>query len=115
MDDLNLYVVRANIDHYFRLLTSQALTGRDRDTIIKLMVAEENNLGHALEQLEFAETRVARSRDRVDHLRRLRDAFADGSTDRTQAEKLLENFEVIHQLMERFYDQMRKKVNSNTI
>ena len=64
MDDTNRYVARANIDHYLSILSSQALTERNRDTVTKLMIVEEDKLGHDLEQLEFAEDRTVRSRDR---------------------------------------------------
>jgi len=108
-------VIRANIDHYLSILTSQGLTERNRDTIIKLMIAEEDKLSHDLEQLEFAENRVAKSRDRVNYLRRLRDAFVDGSTERAQADRTLGNFEAIHQLVEQFCRQIRERVNSHRI
>ncbi len=110
------YVAHANIDHYLHLLTSQSqLTDGNRTTITKLMVAEEDKLGRDLEHLQFAEIRTARARDRLNHLSRLRDAFADGSSERMQAEKALANFEAIYKLMEQFCGHMRKKVNSSHI
>jgi hypothetical protein len=80
------YIGRANIDHYVSILRSQGLTDCNRDTIIKLLIAEEDRLSRDVERLEFAENRTAKSRDRVTYLTKLRDDFADGSTDRTQAE-----------------------------
>ncbi len=112
---MDSYVTHANIDHYFSILTSQGLTDRNRNTVVKLMIAEEDKLAHDLEHLQFAESRAARSRDRVSDLRRLRDAFADGSTERAQADKLLANFEISHELMEQFCRRLREKVNSNRI
>jgi hypothetical protein len=112
---MDSYVGHANIDHYFDLLTSEGLTQPNRDTTIKLMVAEMDKLGRDLEHLQFAEDRAARSRDRLNSLRTLRNAFADGSTEQLQADKLLANFEAIHQLMEQFCRRMRKKVNSSRI
>jgi hypothetical protein len=106
------YIAHANIDHYFNLLTSQDLTDRNRATIMKLMVAEEDKLGRRLEHLQFAEVRTASARDRVNYLSKLRDSFADGSAERIQAEKVLANFEAIYQLMEQFCRRMRKTVNS---
>jgi hypothetical protein len=109
------YVTHANIDHYSSILTTQCLTARNRDTITKLMIIEEDKLGRDLEHLQFAEDRAARSRDRLNRFRKLRDAFADGSSERVQADKTLANFEAIHRLMEQFCRQMREKVNSRSL
>jgi hypothetical protein len=112
---MDQYVARANIDHYLSLLNSTHLSPQNRDTISKLMLAEEDKLGHDLEQLEFAETRAARCRDRVNHFRNLREAFAEGSTDRTRADSMLAKFEAIHDLMEQFCHHMRGRVNSRRL
>ncbi len=45
------------------------------------------------------ESLLAKSIQRMGHLTKLRDGFADGSTDRAQAEKVLANFEVTYQLV----------------
>lgn len=84
---MDSYIVHANIDHYFNLVTSQDLTDCNRATIMKLMVAEEDKLGRNLEHLQFAEVRTARARERLSYLSKLRNAFADGSADRVQAER----------------------------
>lgn len=112
---MDSYVAHANIDHYFGILSTQRVTAGNRETITRLMIAEEDKLGRDLEHLQFAEDRAARSRDRLNHFRRLRDAFADGSTEQAQADKVLANFEAIHQLMEQFCRRMREKVNSNAL
>ncbi len=112
---MDQYVARANIDHYLSLLNTADLSSQNRGTIAKLMLAEEDKLSHDLEQLEFAEARAVKCRERVDHFRRLRDAFADGSSDRARADGLLSNFEAIHELMERFCHHMRGRVNSNRL
>jgi hypothetical protein len=112
---MDRFVACANIDHYLSVLNTTDLSPQNRATIIKLLIAEEDKLSHDLEQLEFAESRFTRSKDRVNHLRKLRDGFADGSTDRANAEKVLATFEVTHQLTEQFCLRMREKVNSNGI
>ncbi len=112
---MDRYIAHANIDHYFSLLTSQNLTDGNRATISKLMVAEEDRLGRDLENLQFAELRVAKARDRVNHLTKLRDAFAEGSAERLQAEKTLANFETTYQLMEQFRRRLRERVNSSRV
>lgn len=112
---MDSYIAHANIDHYFSLLTSQNLTDGNRATIMKLMVAEEDKLGDDLEHLQFAEVRTAKARERVQYLRKLRDAFVDGSDERIQAERVLANFEAIYQLMEQFCRHIRKRVNSSCL
>ena len=112
---MDQYVARANIDHYLSLLNGAYLSSRNSGTVTKLLLAEEDKLGHDLEHLEFAEARAAKSRDRVEHFRRLRDAFAEGSTDRAQADSMLAKFQAIHELMEQFCQRMRGRVNSRRI
>ena len=109
---MDRFVVRANIDHYLSLLNGSALTPSNRSTVTKLLITEEDKLGHDLEHLDFAETRTANSRDRVNHFKKLRDSFVEGSTDRAHADSVLTNFEAIHTVMEQFCRQMRERVNS---
>lgn len=109
------FIARANIDHYVSLLNRSDLTPRKRDTIVKLLIAQEDKLGHDLEQLEFAKIRTAQSWDRVHHLRKLRDGFSDGSTERAHAETLVEIFETTLELFERFCRQLRGNVNSSRL
>ncbi|PAY10608.1 hypothetical protein CK489_02625 [Bradyrhizobium sp. UFLA03-84] len=75
-----------------------------------LMVAKEEEMGRDLEHLQFAEVRTARARERVNYLSKLRDASANGTPERLQAETVLANFEAIHQSMEQFCHRMRKKL-----
>ena len=105
------YVTRANIDRYLSLLNGSDLSPRNRGTITKLLIEEENKLGHDLEHLEFAEARTVKARDQVEHFRKLRDGFVEGSTDRAHADKVLANFEDTHTLMVRFCHHMRERVN----
>jgi hypothetical protein len=106
------FIARANVDHCLGVLNSTDLTPKNRETVTKSLIAEEDKLSHDLEHLEFAEGWAARSRDRVNYLRKLRDTFADGSTDRAQAEEVLANFEATHLLTEQFCHRIREKVTS---
>jgi len=112
---MHRYIARTNIDHYLGLLNGTDLTAQNRTIITKLLLGEEDRLSRDLEQLQFAEDRTARSRDRVNHLRKLRDVFVEGSTDRAQANRTLANCEALHQLMERFCHRMRERVHSRGI
>ncbi|WP_298883916.1 hypothetical protein [uncultured Bradyrhizobium sp.] len=106
------YVARANVDHYLGLLQIDDILPHNRSVITKLLVEEEDKLGHDLERLEFAETRAAASRDRMNRQRNLRDSFIDGSSERAQADRLLVNLEALHQLLDGFCHQMRHRVNA---
>lgn len=112
---MDRYVARANIDHYLGLLNGAYLSSQNSGTITRLLLAEEDKLGHDLEHLEFAEARAAKSRERVNHFRNLRDAFAEGSSDRAQAESMLAKFEAIHDLLEQFCRHLRCRANSRRL
>ena len=78
--------------------------------VTKLLVQEEDKLGHDLEQLEFAEKRVADGRDRLNHLRSRLDLVP--KQQRADAERLVANFEDIQHLLESFCHQMRDRINN---
>jgi len=107
------YIARANIDHYLELLRNDDTPPERRSVIAKLLIEEENKLSQSLEQLEFAETRLAAWRDRVNQLRRRRDSFAEGSAGHTRADGLLQSSESILTQVENFCRHMRKKVEGS--
>jgi hypothetical protein len=105
------FVARANIDHYLSILNSDILLSPERRTvIIKLLIAEEDKLGHDLEQLEFAETRVASGRERLERVRQL--CAAANPADRANAERLVATVEATQRLLEDFCHQLRERVKS---
>jgi hypothetical protein len=61
------FIYHANIDHYLELLYDIDLATPKRAMVVKLLIEEEDKLARYQEQLEFAETRLAKSRDRVNH------------------------------------------------
>jgi hypothetical protein len=109
------FITRANIDHFLGLLHRSDLTPHNRGKITKLLIAEEDKLGRDLESLQFAEARTATSRERVNHFRKLRDSFVEGSSHRALADGVLTNFEAIQNVMERFCRQIRETINSRAI
>ncbi|HZR85954.1 MAG TPA: hypothetical protein VFB02_04075 [Bradyrhizobium sp.] len=109
---MHRYVARTNIDHYIGLLGGRDLAPQSRRTITKLLIAEEDKLSHDLEHLEFAESRAATGRDRVNHQKELRDSFGIGTAERQQAERLLVNFENLQTMLEDFCHLLRQRVNS---
>lgn len=112
---MDRYVARANVDHYIEFLNGDAISATNRITITKLLIAEEDKLSHDLEQLGFAEDRAANGRDRVAKIKRLRNAFALGTTEREQADRLVANHENLQTLLEHFCHHLRARLNSDGI
>ncbi len=112
---MHQYVGRANVDHYLALLGRGDLTPHNRSTITKLLISEEDKLSHDLEHLEFAEAKAADGRERLNHIRKLREAFAVGTSEREQADRLLINAENIQTLLEDFCHRLRAKINAQGI
>ena len=102
------FIARANGDHFLDLLNQGDLAPEKRATIVKLLVAEEDKLGHHQEQLEFAETRAARGRQRLAQLRNARDGSKP--IDRACADGLIATFEITQRLLEEFCDKLLAKV-----
>src|SRR5262249_39399423 len=63
------FIARANIDHFLDLLKDGDLAPERRATIVRLLIEEEDKLGHDLEQLDFAESRAENGRRRLQQLR----------------------------------------------
>ena len=112
---MNNFIARANIDHYLDMLGRDDIRSDNRAVICKLLIEEENKLSHDLEQLQFAESRAAACRDRVGHLRRLRDCFAADSTGRAQANAMLQNFEALLVQVESFCGHMRARIHTHSL
>ena len=103
------YTARANIDHYLGILNSDILlSSKKRVTIVNLLITELDELSHDLEQLDFAESRAAIGRGRLNHVRQLRDGA--GSEIRANAEQLVANVEAIQELLDSFCHELRKRV-----
>ncbi|OAE99943.1 hypothetical protein AYJ54_32180 [Bradyrhizobium centrolobii] len=109
---MHRYIARANVDHYIALLNDADLRADSRSTITKMLISEEDKLGHDLEQLEFAENRAAAGRNRVDHVRNLRDSFALGTLERQQADEVLVNVENLQAILEDSCQRLRRQINS---
>lgn len=112
---MNNLIVRANIDRYLELLTSDDLPAEELSAISKALIAEESKLSYDLEQLSFAESRAAACRARLKDLRRLRDGFARDAAGRVQADALLANFETTLGHVEHRCRVMRKRVRSSSL
>jgi len=78
--------------------------------VTKLLIEEEDKLGHDLEQLEFAEKRMADGRDRLNHLRSRLDLAP--ARLRPEAERVVANVEEIQHLLERLCHQLRDRINN---
>lgn len=108
------YIARANIDHSLTILNADVILRPElRDTLIRRLVAEEDKLNYDLEQLEFAESRAAKGRQRLSQVRRLRDAATGAHRD--LAERLVANVEAIQRLLDSFCQHLRERVNSRAV
>ncbi|HET7887016.1 MAG TPA: hypothetical protein VFL62_12380 [Bradyrhizobium sp.] len=112
MDD---FIARANIDHFLELLAKDDIAPHTRSTITKLLIEEEDKLGLALAQLEFAEERVAACRDHMSRLARLCERFEIGSAARAQADKLLIEFGATLGLVESVCARRRKNLQARAL
>ncbi len=109
------FVVKANIDHYLDLLDNHNIAHETRSIVTKLLIFEEDKLSYDLEQLEFAESRAASGRERVSHVRRIRDALTVGTAEHSQAEALLINFENRQTLLEDLCHRLRNSAKQRSI
>ena len=103
-------IARANIDHYLGLLNDADLAPEKRTTVTKLLIQEEDNFGHDVEQLRFAEKRAADGRDRLNHLRSRLDLTPERL--RVEALRVIANVEAIQHLLEGFCHQLRDRVSN---
>ena len=109
------FVAKANIDHYLGLLEDKNLAPHTRSIVTKLLIFEEDKLSYDLEQLEFAESRAACGRERVSHVRQMRDSFSVGTAERSQADALLVNFENRQTLLEDLCHRLRNSAKQRGI
>jgi hypothetical protein len=108
-----IYAARANIDHYVGILNSDIpLNAEKRVTIVKLLIAELDKLSHDLGHLEFAESRAANGRQRLNDVKQLRDDA--GAESHANAQQLVANVEAIQELLESFCHHLRAKVTSRS-
>jgi hypothetical protein len=105
---MDSFIARANIDHYLGLLNKDDLSPKTRATVTKLLIEETNGLANDFEQLEFAETRAASNRDRLNHMRRKLDPSLPEH--RVLAERLVANLEATQKLLDDFCHHLRTKV-----
>ena len=106
------YIAHANIDHYLEILGQDDISPAKRAMVIKLLIEEVNKLSRDLEQLQFAETKLVASRNRVEQLERLRAGFVEGSADRMKIDRMLLACQGILTEWEGFCHKMRKQVEA---
>lgn len=111
---MHRFIARANIDHFIGLLGGD-LTPSKRADIVRLLIAELDKLALDLEHLEFAEKKVADGRDRLNHVRGVRNGHPHGTPEREQAERLLVGCENLQTLLEDFCHHLRRQFSSRGI
>ncbi|WP_164936209.1 MULTISPECIES: hypothetical protein [Bradyrhizobium] len=110
---MHRFIARANVDHFIGLLNGSDLTADKRAGLTRLLIAELDKLAHDLEHLEFIEKRAVECRERVNHVRDMRDRHPFGTTDREQAEQLLVSCENLRTVLEDFCHRLRAKIKSS--
>ncbi len=107
---MHRFVARENIDHYLGILNSDVLLAPEkREAIINFLVAELEKLNHDPGQLEFAESRAATGRERLNQVKALRKA-ADPKH-RANAEQLVANVEAVQKLLDAFCHRLRTEAS----
>ena len=104
------YIARENIDHFIELLNGDSLAPDRRAVITRLLMDEEDKLGHDLEQLDFAETRAAKGRELLNHAQA--QLAKCHPHQRPQMERLVQNFAALQMLLDGFCNQLERKANS---
>jgi hypothetical protein len=104
------FVARENVDNYLALLKEGNVAPERRAIVVKLLIAEEDRMGHAWEQLEFAETRAAKGRRLLSELRQM---LNDGRlSNQALWGELVANAEATQNLLDQFCHYLRDKANS---
>jgi hypothetical protein len=66
--------------------------------------------GSNLDEIEFAESKLAESRDRLKRLKNLQEPFLAGSAQRVQA-TIIDEIETLHQVIERLCRRLRGRLH----
>lgn len=109
------FIYHANIDHYLEMLYDHELATEKRTMVMKLLIEEEDKLAHVHEQLEFAESRAANGRTRLNGVRRKLDSIDPSAGHRPAVERLLANIEATQKLLDEFCCQLRAKVMNSPL
>jgi hypothetical protein len=62
------------------------------------------------DELEFAESKLAESQSKLEKFRTLQNSFVAGSAERMQANRLVEEIEVLHRLIDQLCRQLRTHI-----
>ncbi len=109
---MHRYVARANVDHYLGILNGSNLTMQQRSTTMTLLIAELDKLSEDVEHLEFAESKVAGSRQQVARAAAIRNSFAAGTSEREHAERYLVHLKNVHTVLDDFCHRLRHRIGS---
>jgi hypothetical protein len=62
---------------------------------------------HDLDEVEFAESKLVESRDRLKQFKDLQNSFIASSAERAQAATIIDEIEILHQVLERLCRRLR--------
>jgi len=67
----------------------------------------KHKLGDKLDEIEFAESKLAESRDRLHKFRDSQNSFIAGSAERAQAATIIQEIELLHRVLGRLCRRLR--------
>ena len=102
MDDVERFVVEGNISRFVDLLRAETDSFR-RETLKRLLVAEENRFGSVADRLQTVERHLTDGEALIAQQRRLIARMKGDGGDAGAAERLLRSFEVIQDLLQGFH------------
>jgi hypothetical protein len=67
--------------------------------------------GHNPDEIEFAESKLAESRDRLKIFRDLQNSFPAGSAERALAARIIDEIEILHQVIDQLCHRLRRRLH----
>ena len=71
----------------------------------------KHELGDKLDEIEFAESKLAESRTRLRKFRDLQNSFVAGSAERAQATTIIDEIEILHRVLDRLCQRLRGRTH----
>ena len=97
MDEVERFVVEGNISRFVDLLRTETNSFR-RETLKRILIAEENRFGSVADRLETVERHVTDGEARIAQQRRLVARMKGNGGDAGAAERMLDAFESIQDI-----------------
>jgi hypothetical protein len=107
MDDIQSFVSRSNVAHYLARLRSGELQAGSRDTVMRLLMQEEERLGRDQELLDMIEARLEEGRRFIATVQDLVAVSPRNSAQHAKAEELLATLRNLQSVLEERHAKLR--------